>query len=78
MLIVFRILIGIAGGLIAVKLSKNKKYEETIAFIIGFLFPFIGNAIIYYSKDNKEEHTEEKTKEDKALEILIDRLNNEK
>ena len=78
MLIVFRILIGIAGGLIAVKLSKNKKYEETIAFIIGFLFPFIGNAIIYYSKDKKEEDTEEKTKEDKALEILIDRLNNEK
>lgn len=72
--IVFRIVIGVLFGMLAVKFSKNKNYEESTAFLLGFLLPYLGPAIVYFSKDKVvESHDEED-----ELSLLIDRLEREK
>lgn len=76
-MIMFRIVLGIIGGIIAIKLSKNKKYTDIVAFIIGFLFPIIGNSIIYYSKDAIRNNIQETSEEEKQLEELIQKLSQE-
>lgn len=72
MIIYFRIILGIIGGFLAIKLAKTKKYTQGIAFLIGFIFPILGNGIIYYSKDIKK--VDENNEEDKELEMLIQNL----
>lgn len=74
-MIMFRTVLGIIGGIVAIKLSRNKKYTDIVAFIIGFIFPIIGNCIIYYSKDIIQNSNQESSQEDKQLEELIQKLN---
>ena len=71
----FRIFLGILGGIIAIKLSKNKKFSELTAFILGFIFPILGNLIIYYSKDYIKKDDNDK---DEELEKLINKIEKSK
>lgn len=65
------IIVHIISGVISAKISKKKKYTTLKAFIIGFLFSLLGVAIVYYSKDKKEEYDK---REDDELNNLINKI----
>ena len=65
------VVVHIISGVLSVKISKKKNYTILKAFIIGFLFSLLGVAIVYYSKDKKEEYDKS---EDDEFNNLINKI----
>lgn len=74
--IILRIILGITMGVICMDISKRKKYNKVIAFLLGFILPILGTGILIASKDIPREKNEEEKKQDKIEEDELNSLIN--